>query len=88
VLLDRVTPLVRSSVSIAAGAFEMPLALYIVLTLAGSAVGAFALAGAGWAAGTGYGTIHHDWRYVEVAVVLCALLGLAYVVRRRFAPRT
>jgi membrane protein DedA with SNARE-associated domain len=34
------------------------------------------LAGAGWAAGTGYGTIHQDWRYVEVAVVLCLLLGV------------
>lgn len=88
VLFGRVTPLVRSFVSIAAGVFEMPLALYIVLTLVGSAVWAFALAGAGWAAGTGYGTIHHDWRYVEVAVVLCVLLGLAYSVRRRFAPRT
>ena len=88
VLFGRVTPLVRSFVSIAAGVFEMPLALYIVLTLVGSAVWAFALAGAGWAAGTGYGTIHHDWRYVEVAVVLCVLLGLAYIVRRRLAPRT
>jgi membrane protein DedA with SNARE-associated domain len=87
VLVGRVTPLVRSFVSIAAGVFEMPLGIYIVLTLVGSAVWAFALAGAGWAAGTGYATIHHDWRYVEVTVGLCVLVGLAYALRRRTAAR-
>lgn len=89
VLLGRVTPLVRSFVSLAAGVFEMPLTLYIVLTLVGSATWAFALAGAGWAAGTGYGTIHHDWRYVEIVVAFSVLLGVAYLLRRRrLAPRT
>ena len=47
VLLGRVTPVVRSFVSIPAGVFRMPLRPYTLLTLAGSAVWAFALAGAG-----------------------------------------
>jgi membrane protein DedA with SNARE-associated domain len=80
VLLGRITPLVRSFVSIPAGVFRMRLLQYTVLTLAGSAIWAFALAGVGWAAGTGYGTVHHDWRYVEVAVALAvvALAGLGF----------
>src|SRR5437868_10944659 len=42
VLVGRVTPVVRSFVSIPAGVFEMPLAPYALLTLLGSAVWAFA----------------------------------------------
>src|SRR5436309_6708927 len=43
VLIGRVTPVVRSFVSIPAGVFEMRLVRYVVLTLIGSAVWAFAL---------------------------------------------
>ena len=52
VLLGRITPIVRSFVSIPAGVFEMPLVPYTFLTLVGSAVWAFAFAGAGYALGT------------------------------------
>jgi membrane protein DedA with SNARE-associated domain len=86
VLLGRVTPLVRSFVSIPAGVFEMPLATYVALTLVGSAIWAFALAGVGWAAGTGYSTIHHDWRYVEIFVGAVIVLGVVYLLKRRSAP--
>jgi membrane protein DedA with SNARE-associated domain len=82
VLLGRVTPLVRSFVSIPAGVFQMPFVPYTLLTLVGSAAWAFALAGAGWAAGTGYGTVHHDWRYVEVAVALGVLAVIVLAVAR------
>ena len=85
VLLGRITPVVRSFVSIAAGVFRMPLPPYIALTLVGSAIWAFALAGAGWAAGTGYSTVHHDWRFVDVAVgliAMAAIVALAYRWRR------
>jgi membrane protein DedA with SNARE-associated domain len=47
----------------------MRLGAYPSLTMPGSAIRSFALAGAVWAAGTGYGTVHHDWRY-ELAIVL------------------
>lgn len=82
VLLGRITPLVRSFVSIPAGVFEMRLGPYTLLTLLGSAIWSFALAGAGWAAGTGYGTVHHDLRYVELAVVLAVLATAARLLRR------
>lgn len=87
VLLGRITPLVRSFVSIPAGIFEMRLAPYTLLTLVGSAIWAFALAGAGWAAGTGYGAVHHDWRYVEMAVGVTILGAAAYALRRGLATR-
>src|SRR5438067_8796196 len=51
VLVGRITPVVRSFVSIPAGVFEMPLAPYTVLTLVGSAIWAFALAGVGYGLG-------------------------------------
>jgi membrane protein DedA with SNARE-associated domain len=52
VLVGRLTPVVRSFVSIPAGVFEMPLAPYTLLTLAGSAIWAFGIAGAGYGLGS------------------------------------
>ena len=83
VLIGRVTPVVRSFVSIPAGIFEMRLAIYSVLTLVGSAVWAFAFAGAGYGLGSRYSGFDHGFRYVEYAVVAGVLLLLAYLVYRR-----
>ncbi len=82
VLLGRVTPVVRSFISIPAGVFRMPLGRYIVLTAIGSAIWAFALAGAGWALGRSYETFHHDFRFVEYAVVAGILALAAYLIVR------
>jgi membrane protein DedA with SNARE-associated domain len=73
---------VRSFVSIPAGVFEMPLAPYTVLTLVGSAVWAFAFAGAGYGLGSSYERFHHDFRYVEYAIVAGVLVLAAYLVYR------
>jgi membrane protein DedA with SNARE-associated domain len=85
VFLGRITPVVRSFVSIAAGIFEMPLVPYTLLSLAGSAVWAFAFAGAGYGLGTSYSGFDHGFRYAEYAVVAVVVLGLAYLVYRRIA---
>jgi membrane protein DedA with SNARE-associated domain len=82
VLIGRLTPLVRSFVSIAAGVFEMPLVPYTVLTLIGSAIWAFAIAGAGYGLGSSYERFNHDFRYVEYAVVAGVLVLAAYLVYR------
>jgi membrane protein DedA with SNARE-associated domain len=92
VLIGRVTPVVRSFVSIPAGIFEMRLAPYTLLTLAGSAVWAFAFAGAGYGLGKSYSGFDHGFHYVEYAVVAGVLLLLAYLVYRwrataRVTPR-
>jgi membrane protein DedA with SNARE-associated domain len=82
VLIGRVTPVVRSFVSIPAGVFEMPLAAYTVLTLIGSAVWSFAIAGAGYGLGTKYDSFDHGFKYIEYAVLAGIALGMAYLVYR------
>jgi membrane protein DedA with SNARE-associated domain len=82
VLIGRLTPLVRSFVSIPAGVFEMRLAPYTVLTLIGSAIWAFAIAGAGYGLGSSYERFNHDFRYAEYAVVAGVLVFAAYLVYR------
>ena len=85
VFLGRLTPVVRSFVSIAAGIFEMRLLPYTLLSLAGSAVWAFAFAGAGYGLGTSYRGFDDSFRYVEYAIVAGIVVALAYLVYRRRA---
>jgi membrane protein DedA with SNARE-associated domain len=84
VFLGRLTPVVRSFISIPAGALESPIGPYTVLTLAGSAIWCFGFAAAGWALGSSYETVHHAFRYVDVvAVAAIVALAIALLVRRR-----
>jgi membrane protein DedA with SNARE-associated domain len=82
VLIGRVTPVIRSFISIPAGVFRMPLGRYTVLTLIGSAVWAFALAGVGYGLGKSYETFHHDFRFVDYAVVAVVIALVVYLVFR------
>ena len=82
VFVGRITPVARSFISIPAGVFEMPFRRYNVLTLLGNALWCVVLAGAGWGLGTSYSKLHHDFRYLEVAVVAGIVLIVAYVVLR------
>jgi len=88
VFLGRLTPVVRSFVSIPAGVMETPLVRYTLLTLAGSAIWCFAFAGAGYAAGESWEDFHHAFRYIEY-VAAAAIVGVAawlivrWVRRRR-----
>src|SRR4051795_12203969 len=87
VFLGRLTPVVRSFISIPAGVFGTPFGRYIVLSLAGSAIWCFGFAAVGWAAGGSYDTVHHAFRYADVAVVLAlaaaAVLSSAALRRSR-----
>jgi membrane protein DedA with SNARE-associated domain len=84
VFLGRLTPVVRSFVSIPAGVFRARLAQYTVLTALGSAIWCFALAGVGWGLGASYDKFHKDFAYAEYAVVGGIVLLAAYwVVGRR-----
>jgi len=78
VLLGRVTPLVRSFISIPAGVFRAPFGRYTLLTLIGSAIWCFVLAGVGWAVGASWERFHHDFRFADyvVATLLAAGVGL------------
>ena len=82
VLVGRVTPIVRSFVSIPAGALEMPLAPYTALTAVGSAVWAFAIAGIGYALGSSYRRFDHGFKYVEYLVIAGVVVAAAYFIYR------
>jgi membrane protein DedA with SNARE-associated domain len=83
VFLGRLTPLVRSFISIPAGVLRSPLAPYAALTLAGSAIWCFGFAAAGWALGDGYERLHHATRFGDYAVVLGVLALLAALILHR-----
>lgn len=76
VFLGRVTPVVRSFISIPAGVFRLPLASYTLLTAAGSAIWCLLFAGLGWAAGRSWESVHRDFRYVDY-VIVAFLVGAA-----------
>jgi membrane protein DedA with SNARE-associated domain len=84
VFLGRLTPLVRSFVSIPAGVLEARFGRYVLLTLAGSAIWCFAFAGAGWAAGASWEKIHNASSVADYLVVAAVLaVGIWLFLRRR-----
>jgi membrane protein DedA with SNARE-associated domain len=86
VFLGRLTPVVRSFISIPAGTLESPIREYTVLTLAGSAIWCFGFAAAGWALGSSYESVHHAFRYLDVLAVAGAVAAVAALIvlhRRR-----
>jgi membrane protein DedA with SNARE-associated domain len=83
VFFGRVTPVVRSFVAIPAGIGRMPLGRYTALTIPGSALWCFGLAGAGWALGANWERFHDAFHYADYAILAlivaaAALLGLRW----------
>jgi membrane protein DedA with SNARE-associated domain len=87
VFLGRLTPVVRSFVSIPAGVMETPFVRYTLLTLAGSAIWCFAFAGAGYLAGDNWEDFHHAFRYADYLVAAALIAGVAWIVLRRLRRR-
>lgn len=87
VFIGRITPIVRSFISIPAGVFRSPFRRYTVLTLAGSAIWAFAFAGAGWGVGTGYRRVHEDFRWVDYAVIAVVVVAAVWLLIHRRSSR-
>lgn len=92
VLFARVVPIARSIVSVPAGAMEMPIPRFLILTTIGSAVWNAVLIGAGVALGANWDRVS-NWvgAYSNVVLVVgagvAALLLLFYGLRRRSAKR-
>jgi membrane protein DedA with SNARE-associated domain len=90
VFFGRVTPVVRSFVSIPAGVFRVPFPRYSVLTFVGSAIWCFTLAGVGWALGSRWEDFHDAFHLVDYVIVALLAVGVAMVawkyVRRRGKP--
>ena len=87
VLVSRVTPLLRSFISIPAGVARMPLARYTLLTFLGTVPYCFGLAGVGWALGANWERFHHAFRYVDYAAAAAILAAIAYLLLRRRSSR-
>jgi membrane protein DedA with SNARE-associated domain len=87
VFLGRVTPVVRSFISIPAGVFRARLGPYTALTLLGSAIWCFAFAGAGFALGRNWEDFHHAFRYADYAVLAAVVALVAFLLLRRRATR-
>lgn len=83
VLLGRITPVVRSFISIPAGILRTPFATYVPLTLIGSAIWCFAFAGGGWALGGSWRSFHDNFRYADYVGVVLVLAGVAILLVRR-----
>ena len=88
VLVGRLTPVVRSFVSIPAGIFEVRFWRYTWLTLLGSAIWCFALAGVGYGLGSQYEKFHHGFRYADYAVAVLVVAAIVLIVVRRRRPST
>jgi membrane protein DedA with SNARE-associated domain len=89
VLIGRITPVVRSFISVPAGVFRAPFVRYCILTAIGSAIWCFAFAGAGWAAGASWEEFDDSFKLVEYAIAALVLAGIAALgwklIRRRRA---
>ena len=80
VFLGRVTPVMRSFISVPAGVFRARFRPYVWLTLLGSAVWCFAFAAIGWAAGASWEKFHDAFRYVDYVVAAAVVFAVAAVV--------
>src|SRR2546423_5499524 len=83
VFLGRITPLVRSFISIPAGVLGSPLPSYVVLTLLGSLLWCFGFAAAGWALGGNWESFHHSFRYADYAAIAVVLAAVAVAIAHR-----
>ena len=87
VFFGRLTPVVRSFVSVPAGVFEAKLGRYTVLTLLGSAIWCFAFAAAGYVAGESWEDFHHAFRYFDYVVAVSIVAAVAFLVIRHVRRR-
>lgn len=87
VFLSRITPVVRSFISIPAGVVRMPPGRFTVLTFLGCLPWCFGLAGIGWGIGKSWHRFHEDFRFVEYAVAAGIVLLAAYLGWRYWTSR-
>ena len=87
VFFGRITPVVRSFVSIPAGVFRAPFRRYTVLTLLGSAIWCFVLAGVGWALGSQWEEFHHAFHYVDYLIIASIVAGSVFIAWKLYRRR-
>jgi membrane protein DedA with SNARE-associated domain len=78
VFLGRVLPVVRSFVSVPAGALGVRFGPYSWATLIGSALWCFAFAAVGVGVGESWESFHDGFRYADIAIVVVIVFAIAY----------
>jgi membrane protein DedA with SNARE-associated domain len=83
--LGRITPVVRSFISVPAGVLGTGRGVFLLSTVLGSVVWCCAFAGVGWALGASWHGFNHDLRYADYAGVAAAvaLIAAAVIYGRR-----
>jgi len=87
VLFGRVIPVVRCFVSLPAGVARMPLGRFSIYSLIGAVPWVLGLALAGHALGGEWKSVRKGFEYVDYAIVLLVLAGVAYLIARRRRTR-
>jgi membrane protein DedA with SNARE-associated domain len=82
VFFGRLTPLVRSFVSIPAGVLEYPLGRYALLSGLASLVWCLAFGIAGYALGTHWDSVHSAFRYADYAALVALVLLASWILLR------
>ena len=83
-IVGRLTPLVRSFISIPAGVVGIRLRPFVVLTLIPSLIWCLGFAGAGWALGSSWHGFDHAFHYFDYAILaLLAVLVAGTILRVR-----
>ena len=84
VFVARMLPVLRTFVSLPAGAAEMPLLKFGFYTLLGSIPFNLALVAAGYALGSSYDSLAKDIQYVGYVIAVLAIVGIAIFFYRRY----
>ena len=88
VFFTRMLPIVRTFISLPAGVARMPFWRFSVLTLAGCVPWVFMLTFIGKEAGSNWEKWKDSLHYVDYAVLLVIVAGLAYLIVRRRRSRS
>jgi membrane protein DedA with SNARE-associated domain len=87
VFFGRFVPIVRSLVSLPAGAQRMPLVPFLLLTAAGTALWNSALVGAGYLLGTQYERVEHYLKYLDYVIFAAMIVVVGWFVLRKLRQR-
>ena len=67
--------------------FRAPFRRYTLLTLLGSAIWCFVLAGVGWALGSQWEEFHHYFHYVDYVIIASIVAGIAFIAWKLYRRR-
>jgi membrane protein DedA with SNARE-associated domain len=89
IFLSRLTPIVRTVISLPAGIGKMDPKKFTLYTFAGSIIWDSALAYLGYSLGQNWSTIENYFKYIDVLIIVVAVAIIAfYIIRRRRGKST